>query len=140
MIYKVAKGWMRSGSDKVYSSEKRARYAERRSIEGKKQYSNFWLNSYNQDIFRLDYYEIYNEYISSTDYNRSPAGRGFHKILYELYHFEDEEIRDMSLKFIRETFDGDSDVETFLSKTMVEYSDSNIRTILRVLGYKVLEE
>lgn len=139
MIYKVAKGWMRSGSDKVYSSEKRARYAERRSIEGKKKYANVWLNAYNEDKFTLDYYEIYTKYIKLSDYKVTPAGIGFYKILYH-FDFDDDEIRNMSLKEIREELEGDSDVEAFLSKTMVEYPDSDVRTILRVLGYKVLKE
>lgn len=140
MVYQTKKGWMRTGSDKIYSSEKRAAYAERRSQEGKKVYKEYQYRDYDNGKLKISYDEIYGKMIKRRDVPQksdptkkdgTPEGRGFLKIL-KSYDWDKFTI---SLKDLVEMSNADDDMKGLL-KTIAKSSESiSIRYILRDLGF-----
>lgn len=131
-------GWKRSGSDKIYSSEKRAQYAERRSEEGKIKYY-----TYNPDRLGLSYDDLYNKVVFASDIPEgSPfterwlttgtdVGRGFETI-YMFTGVWDNQNEKVSLSDMV----GDLDqpfVPQFIDRVIKYYSGTTVGEVLKAI-------
>lgn len=138
MVRKVKNGWKRTGSDKIYSSEKRAAYAERLSEKAKEKYQKY--QDYLSGDLTISYKDIYGKIVkrkdmpkkSDDDTSGEPEGRGF----YELLRDNSFDEFTMPLKDVVDKAKSSEDVKSLLKMIAKSSTTStDIKFILKDLGF-----